>query len=65
MRMHWSRHLVTLSIGSDPSKAAKGVPLRGYDLEQQVIAGLLPRPDMLPVVSLALEAEWEPREDAL
>ena len=41
------------------------MPLRGYDLEQQVIAGLLPRPDMLPVVSLALEAEWEPREDAL
>jgi DNA-binding CsgD family transcriptional regulator len=36
-----------------------------YDLEQQVIAGLLPRPDMLPVLSLALEAEWEPRDDAL
>jgi hypothetical protein len=41
------------------------VPLWGYDLEQQVIAGLLPRPEMLSVLSLALEAEWEPRDDAL
>jgi site-specific DNA recombinase len=34
-----------------------------YDLEHQVIIGLMPRHDMLPVLSLALEAEWEQRGD--
>ena len=36
-----------------------------YDLERRVIVGLLPRPDMLPVLSLAFETEWEMRDEGL
>ncbi len=37
------------------------LPIEGlvYDLERRVIAGVLPRPDVLPVLALGLEAEWE------
>lgn len=36
-----------------------------YDLERRVIAGMLPRPDVLPVLALGLEAEWEQRDGGL
>jgi hypothetical protein len=41
------------------------LPVEGliYDLERRVIAALLPRPDVLPVLALGLEVEWERRED--
>jgi hypothetical protein len=41
------------------------LPVEGliYDLERRVIAGLLPRPDVLPVLALGLESEWERRDD--
>jgi DNA invertase Pin-like site-specific DNA recombinase len=34
-----------------------------YDLEQQGIVGLFPRPDTLPVLALGLSDEWEQRDD--
>ena len=34
-----------------------------YDLERRAIAGLVPRPDILPVLALGLEAGWERRGD--
>jgi len=36
-----------------------------YDLERQMIAGILPRSDMFPVLTLALDDEWEQREGRL
>jgi hypothetical protein len=36
-----------------------------YDLERRLIAGVFPRPDMFPVLALALDAEWEQREGKL
>jgi DNA invertase Pin-like site-specific DNA recombinase len=41
------------------------LPVEGliYDLERRAIAGLLPRPDVLPVLALGLEVEWERRDD--
>src|SRR5260221_5027828 len=36
-----------------------------YDLERGVIVGLLPRPDVLPVLALGLAHRWEPREGGL
>jgi hypothetical protein len=33
-----------------------------YDLEQQGIVGLVPRPDVLPVLALGLSDEWEQRD---
>jgi site-specific DNA recombinase len=36
-----------------------------YDLERRAIVGLLPRPDMLPVMALGLDARWEHRGDGL
>lgn len=36
-----------------------------YDLERRAIVGLLPRPDMLPVLALGLSAQWERRGDEL
>src|SRR5690349_16381621 len=36
-----------------------------YDLERRVIAGMLPRPDVLPVLALGLEADWEQRNGGL
>jgi hypothetical protein len=34
-----------------------------YDLERRMIAGILPRPDVLPVLTLGLEGIWERRDD--
>jgi hypothetical protein len=36
-----------------------------YDLERRVIAGVLPRPDVLPVLQLALGDAWELRDGGL
>ncbi len=36
-----------------------------YDLERRTIAGLLPRPDMLPVLALGLETQLEQRDGGL
>lgn len=36
-----------------------------YDLERQLIAGIVPRPDTLPVLALALDAKWEQRDGRL
>lgn len=34
-----------------------------YDLERRMIAGILPRPDVLPVLALGLEGQWVRRDD--
>ena len=36
-----------------------------YDLERRVIAGVVPRPDVLPVLQLALEDAWELHDGGL
>jgi hypothetical protein len=36
-----------------------------YDLERRVIAGVVPRPDVLPVLQLALGDAWELRDGGL
>ncbi len=36
-----------------------------YDLERQVIVGLVPRPAVLPVLAVGLGAQWEQRGDGL
>ncbi|WP_244422010.1 hypothetical protein [Ktedonobacter racemifer] len=38
-----------------------------YDLEHQVIVGLIPRPSVLPVLALGLQqtGKWEQREEGL
>ena len=34
-----------------------------YDLERRMIAAILPRPDVLPVLARGLEGQWERRDD--
>jgi hypothetical protein len=36
-----------------------------YDLERQAIAGLMPREEMLPVLTLGLTSRWEQRDSGL
>lgn len=36
-----------------------------YDLERRAIVGLVPRPDMLPVLSLGLVPRWKPADGGL
>ncbi|WP_244422004.1 hypothetical protein [Ktedonobacter racemifer] len=38
-----------------------------YDLERQVIVGLIPRPSVLPILALGIQqtGKWEQREEGL
>ncbi|GHO73924.1 hypothetical protein KSD_16950 [Ktedonobacter sp. SOSP1-85] len=47
--------------------AEQALPLLIYDLERQVIVGLVPRPSVFPVLALGLQqtGKWEPREEGL